>query len=424
MTKHGRSVLVGAILALLAPWMAVPVPAQEPMRIAAVVNDDVVSVYDLASRTRLALLAAGLPDTAENRRRLQPQVLRTLIDEKIQSQEAARQNITVSDAEMRDAIERIEQNNRMPPGGLEAFIRQTGVERSAVMAQVRAGVIWQKLINRRFRNTLQVGEDEVDEQLARLREAQGTTEYLLAEIFLTVDSPDQEEEVRQAAMNIGEQIARGAPFPEMARQFSRSASAATGGDVGWVSQSLLDPQIESVIAQTPNNRITLPLRSVGGYYVYLVRGRRTIAASAPEQATISLRQLLLPIEPGAGPADLEAGKQLAQTLRESVSGCEDLERVAQELRVPLPSDVQTLRIGDLAPRFRDMVRSLKAGQASEPAQVDQGLLLLMVCTREDAPSNFPSREEISEALLRQRLDLASRRLLRDLRRAAIVDVRA
>jgi peptidyl-prolyl cis-trans isomerase SurA len=131
----------------------------------------------------------------------------------------------------------------------------------------------------------------------------------------------------------------------------------------------------------------------------------------------------MPLERNASQADIQSQTALAETVRESVSGCADLGRVAKELGVPPPTDPQQLRIGDLAPRIREIVTPLKVGEASAPVRVDPGLLMLMVCVREDPPSNLPSREDISENLLRQRLDVLSRRYLRDLRRAAFVDVR-
>ncbi len=397
--------------------------AQETQRIAAVVNDEVISLYDLVNRTRLAIMASGLPDTPETRRRVQPQVLRGLIDEKIQTQEAARQNITATEADMQSAIAVIERNNNMPPGGLEQVIANSGIEHSAVMGQIRASVLWQKLVTRRLRSTLQVGDDEVDEQIARLKAAQGTPEYLLAEIFLAVDSPEQEDEVRQAALGLTEQLRRGAPFRDMARQFSQNASAAAGGDIGWVQGGTMESDVEAAIEKTPPGQLTEPIRAVGGYYIYAVRQRRIIAAASPNDTTVTLVQMLIPFEAGAAPAELEAHKSLAETVREAVSGCADLKRVAEELGVPPPTDPQQLRVGDLAPRIRDVVLPLKVGEASPPIEIDRGLLLLMVCQREDAPSNMPTREEITENLLRQRLDLLSRRYLRDLRRAAFVDVR-
>jgi peptidyl-prolyl cis-trans isomerase SurA len=403
--------------------VAVPVSAQETLRIAAVVNDEVISVYDLVNRTRLALLSTGLPDNPDTRRRLQPQVLRGLIDERIQSQEAAKQNITATEDDMNEAVAKIEQNNRMPPGGLKQVIQQSGIEMSTVMSQIRANLVWQKLVTRKLRNTLQIGDDEIDEQLQRFKDASGTPEYWLSEIFLGVDTPEQDEDVRQTAVGLTEQLRRGVSFPDMARQFSQSASAATGGDIGWVQGGTLDNDLEAAISQAQPGHITEPIRSVAGYYIYAVRQRRTIAAASPDDAKVTLVQLLLPLDRNAGQADIDSQTALAETVRETVSGCADLGRVAKELNVPPPTDQQQLRIGDLAPRIRDVVRPLKVGEASAPMRVDPGLLMLMVCVREDAPSNLPSRDDIAENLVRQRLDGLARRYLRDLRRAAFVDVR-
>jgi peptidyl-prolyl cis-trans isomerase SurA len=416
-------VVLFVLLSSVATGLISLAQAQEVQRIAAIVNDEVISLYDLVSRTRLALLTTGLPDTPENRRRMQPQVLRALIDERIQAQEAARQNITVSDADMADAIRRVEENNRMQRGGLEALIRDLGAERSAILSQIRAGVMWQKLVNRKLRSSLQVGEDEIDEQVALLKSAQGTAEYLLAEIFLAVDTPDQEDEIRQAAMGIAEQVRRGAPFASVARQFSQSASAAAGGDIGWVRQGTLEQQVEAVVEAMQPGQMTEPLRSVGGYYIYALRNRRTVAGASPEETKVAIRQMLIPLERSAAAAEVESHEQLAQAVRDSVSGCDDLERVAKEMGVPPPTQPQQLRLGELAPRIREAVTPLKVGEASAPIKIDQGLLMLMLCSREEPPSNLPSRDDIAEGLLRQRLDLAARRYLRDLRRAAFVDVR-
>jgi peptidyl-prolyl cis-trans isomerase SurA len=401
---------------------AAPLSAQD-LRIAAVVNDEVISVYDLVNRTRLAVISTGLPDTAETRRRLQPQVLRGLIDERIQSQEAAKQNISATEEDMAGAIAKIEQNNRMPPGGLEIAIKNSGIENSTVMAQIRANVLWQKLVARKLRSTLQVGEDEIDEQMARLQAAQGSTELLLGEIFLSVDAPEQDDDVRQTAQGLADQLRQGVNFPDMARQFSQSASAATGGDIGWVESGTLDDDIQKAVNEIQPGQITDPIRSVAGYYIYALRQRRTMAAASADDAKVSLVQLLLPLERGASESEIGSQMALAETVRETVSGCADLGRVAKELGVPPPTDPQELRIGDLAPRIREVVTPLKVGEASAPMRVDPGLLMVMVCVRQDAPSNMPSRDDISESLMRQRLDVLARRYLRDLRRASFVDVR-
>lgn len=424
LTMWNMARFFAGLLLLAACWTVSPARAQDLQRIVAVVNDDVISMYDLATRTRLNIASSGLEDNAAVRRQVQPQTLRALIDERLQAQEAQRLNLSVSQAEIDSAINRIEQQNRMQPGQLDSFLNNAGLNRTVLGAQIRAQLLWQKVVNRRLRSSLEIGADEIDEQLDRLKSNQGQTEYLLAEIFLSVDSPDQDEEVRQNGMNLIEQMRRGAGFSGLAQQFSQSASAGAGGDIGWVARGQLEKDVEDIVDQLRPMNVSEPIRTIGGYYIYLLRQRRVVAGPSPDDAKIQLSQFLLPVDAGASEADLNTQKEMAATLRETVGGCADLPRLAKEMGVPEPAEMQSLRVGDLAPNLRPVIADLKVGEFSPPLRTEQGLMLLMVCVREEAPSNLPTREEVTDTLTRQRLDLMARRYLRDLRRAAVVDVRA
>src|SRR5712692_5965603 len=101
---------------------APPPPGQAPeMRIAAVVNDEVISVFDVASRMRMVMISSNIADTPETRQRIGPQVLRSLIDEKLELQEAKRQNVTATDGEVNNALQQIEKQNNMKAGQLNEF---------------------------------------------------------------------------------------------------------------------------------------------------------------------------------------------------------------------------------------------------------------------------------------------------------------
>ena len=121
---------------------------------------------------------------------------------------------------------------------------------------------------------------------------------------------------------------RGTPFPALALQFSQSTSAANGGDIGWIEQGTLDDTAEATIRAVNPPQVTPPIRSIGGYYIYGVRARRTIAQASPEDITVEVAQLRLPIERGPR-ADQQALLDLAEQVRSTVSGCDDLRRVAE-----------------------------------------------------------------------------------------------
>jgi len=392
-------------------------------RIAAVVNDDVVSVYDINNRLNLVLATSGMPNNPEVRDRLRPQVMRTLIDERLELQEAKRINALATDADVQAAIGRIESANRMPPGTLVPALTREGISVDSLNQQIKAGLSWQKVVERQLRPSLGVGDDEIDEVLDRIKADKGTTEYLLAEIYLAVDSPDQDAEIHNRMLDMIEQMHRGTAFSAVAQQFSQAASASQGGDIGWVERGQLDPEVQKAIEDMDINHATMPIRTPTGYYVYLLRDKRTLAAANPEDATVTLAQLVLPLEPGATADDIKAQKELANTVRQDVKGCDDLKHAAGELHVEYADPTPDLKIRDLNPAIRPAVLNLKVGEASEPLQSDTGITLVMVCDRQDPPEQMPSRDQIADNLTRQRLDLIARRYLSDLRRQAFIDVR-
>lgn len=426
MTQLRLSLIAGLLSAFLCALLAAdmaPVQAQNVQRIAAVVNDDVISIFDLEQRMFLVMATSGIPDSPEVRRRMQPQVMRSLIDERLQMQEAQRISATVTDKEVEEAVGRIERANGMPPGTLYVELDRQGASRTALQMQIKATLAWNKVINRRLRPSLQIGEDEIDDVLARINASKGSTEYLLAELFLSVETPDQEDEVRQRLEELVDQMRRGTSFAAMAQQFSQAASASVGGDIGWIERGQLDDDVVKAIDGLARGSATEPLRTPTGFYIYLLRDKRVLAVSAAEDAMVTFAQLILPLEADLGPSEVEAQKELAQTVRESVKGCDDLKRAATELHVEFAEPTSNLRIGDLNPAIRPTVTDLKVGEASAPIQNDSGVTLMMVCDRKEAASTMPNREDLGDNLTRQRLDLVARRYLRDLRRQAFIDIR-
>jgi peptidyl-prolyl cis-trans isomerase SurA len=391
---------------------AAPAPAQQHFdegsegqveRIAAVVNDDVVSVYDINNRLNLVLATSGMPNSPEVQERLRPQVMRTLIDERLELQEAKRINALATDADVQAAIGRIESANHMPPGSLVPALTREGISVDSLNQQIKAGLSWQKVVERQLRPSLGVGDDEIDEVLDRIKAEKGTTEYLLADMI--------------------EQMHRGTAFSAVAQQFSQAASASQGGDIGWVERGQLDPEVQKAVDEMDINHATMPIRTPTGYYIYLLRDKRTLAAANPEDATVTLAQLVLPLEAGATADDIKSQKELAETVRQDVKGCDDLKHAAGELHVEYADPTPDLKIRDLNPAIRPAVLNLKVGEASEPLQSDTGITLVMVCERQDPPDQMPSRDQIADNLTRQRLDLIARRYLSDLRRQAFIDVR-
>jgi peptidyl-prolyl cis-trans isomerase SurA len=404
-------------------------PAPQPpgdqnaeIRIAAVVNDEVISVADLQSRLRMVMLSSNFPDSQETRQRIAGQVLRTIVDEKLQMQEAKRQNVTATDDEIKKAISQIEKQNNMQPDQLDAVLKAHGIDRGSLVDQLTASIVWAKLVRRLVSQTNVVSDEEIDEASKRM--SANEPQSRVAEIFLAVDNPQQDDEVRRLAERLIEQMKRGARFSAVAQQFSQSATAAVGGDLGWLRPEQLSPDLAKAVTQMRPGELSPPIRSGAGYYLLLVLDRRTGRSdSSTDEAVLHLVQVVFPLPPQPSEAMRRAALSEAASAKASAKNCEEMLKIGKEKGSPQLSSEGRLRVSQISPAVRNIVAELQVGQASQPIVQKNGVGVIMVCEKAAPNATMPSRDEIADQLARQRAENLARRYLRDLRRTAFVDVR-
>ena len=248
--------------------------AQDAFRPAAVVNDEVISVLDLAMRVRLAIVGAGVRDTQEARRRLTPQVLNGLINERLQLQEAERLDISITDDQVAAALQQIATQNNMTEGQFLGMLRNRGIIPTTLIDQIRAQIAWQTVIQRRLRPTIAISNEEIQEVVSRLEARQGSVQRRISEIFVAVESAAKEDEALANANRLLEQLRAGANFSGLARQFSQSSTARLGGDLGWVRDGELAEELNTALFQMGPGDISAPIRTPSGFYILLLRDMR------------------------------------------------------------------------------------------------------------------------------------------------------
>ena len=369
------------------------------------------------------MASSKLKDSPDVRRRLAPQVLRGLIDEKLKMQEARRLDIQVDDADIDNALARIARQNNLDVAEMDALLASQGINKTSLIQRIESEIAWVRVVGRRFGNTIQVGDEEVDEALAGIEKSKGQPEHRVAEIFLPVDNPTREDDVRVLADRMIQQIRGGGDFAALAQSFSQSASAAVGGDLGWVALGQLPPEIDSALSAMKPGQVAQPIRTLSGYYIVFLIDRRSGAGLGEPEVTVALHQLFVPLAADAGTAETDSQTQLARTMAETAKDCADMDRLSQESGSPLSGSLGTVSVSNLPAHIQDAVRELPVGTASQPIRSEQGLLVLMVCERHEQDRAGDLRDNIRNQLMDRRIAAAARRYLRDLRRAAFVDVR-
>ncbi len=404
--------------------------------IAATVNDESISEYEIRQRMALYLATSGLHNlTDEQKKRVRGQILEQLEDEKLQLQEAQKKKITVSPVEVDKRINMMMSENHFTIDQLRKTLASAGASEDALRAQITASIAWQKAVQDEYQDRVNVTPEMVSAEMKHNAEGANKPHFHVFEIFLPVDNPEQDEKVHKDAQEIETQLHQGAPFQLVARQFSQHPTAASGGDIGWVYMGQMAPELNQVLAKMETGDISPPVRSTGGWYILRLQERQEPAGTKIQQvdaaptgpdSTLPLARLLLPMPPQAPKAEMDRVLTVAGQIRERTMKCGQLEEFHKQLPGSVYNDLGTMKLSELAPQMRDALLKTKAGEVAEPFTDEAGVEVIARCDkREPVRTAYkpPTREEVENQLFQQQISAMARRYLRDLRRSANIQLR-
>ncbi|WP_431281728.1 peptidylprolyl isomerase [Humitalea sp. 24SJ18S-53] len=404
-----------------APLSTSPASAQTN-RILAVVNGDVVTQADVTSRARLFALNSGAAGAGAGfTERLSAPILRLLVDERLRAQEVARRRVPVTDGDVAESITDIERRNNVPPGGLVRQLRGAGVEPRTLFEQIRVQIGWSRLLRALLGQQATPGETEVNEFIAARNARTGQPEFLVSEIFIPLDDPTREPEVRRFAEDVIAQLRSGVPFPIAATQFSQSQTALAGGDMGWVNADQLDPDAAALAQRMPVGAISNAIRVPGGFQILALRQRRETGV---QNATVlSIRQAFLPFQGTLDPANpTQQQRDTVERAGRITGGCPAVEVAARGS--PRPADPGPVAMENLPPPLRTILSGLAPGRVSQPLITPDGVLVIAVCERQTRNMAEVTPDVARQLITRDRLENISRQQLREARRRAQIEIRA
>lgn len=437
-TGHiSRFATLGLIVALLTSVPAVlpyaaPVPPTHPaqapsdVRIAAVVNGDVITNVDVEDRAKLFALSTGQPISPDVLARLRPQILRQLVDERLRIQEAQRRKVVIQDKQIAEAIHSIEERNNLPPGTLRQKLAADGISLRTLVDQIRTQLAWIQVIREQLGPQSVVTQAQVAERQHVLEQETGKPEYHVAEIIIPIEDPANAADAQRFAETVITQLRAGAPFSVVAAQFSQSQNALEGGDLGWIEPSRLDPAVARVVDEMPPGAVSNPIRIPGGIAIVTLMAKRDVGR---EMGTmLSIRQVFLPFTAPLNPqTPTEQQRQMLQKARSistSVHSCDQMEEVAKANPSPHPVNPGDVRLETVSPpAFKQLLSTIPVGQVTQPLVSNDGITLMVVCSREEKNLATGDPQALRAQIVEERAELAARQLEQSLRRQATIDIR-
>lgn len=410
-----------------------PAPAPvsyTPMRpmsesIAAIVNDDVISTYDLAQRMRLLIATTGVQPTQDTLPEFQKQALSALVDERLQLQELKRVEkdqkfpIILTDDEVHDEVADLAQQSNMNPDGLLAALKSQGIGQETLYEQIRAERSWEKWIRGRYGSRLRIGEDQIKATQDRMIAAASKPQYEVSEVFIDSGRTGGEDAAMKGATQLVAQLQQGAPFAAVARQFSASSTAAAGGDAGWISQGEMPAEVDAALEKLRPGQLSQPIPVKDGVYIIYLRDKRAGAG----QTLVSLKQAAIALPATATDAEVAAARAKLMAVRAQIKDCKTLEATVGKTQGVIAGDLGEAETGDLLPEFAEAAKTLQPGELSQPIRTKVGLHVLAVCGKRAAGVAQIDHDQIENRLTGQQLNMIARRYMRDLRNSATIEER-
>ncbi|MCF8707058.1 peptidylprolyl isomerase [Rhizorhapis sp. SPR117] len=387
----------------------------------AIINGEIVTGTDIDQRLALIITANGGKIADEEKERLRLQVLRNLIDETLQIQEAKAHDIVVDRAEVEQSYARVAQNFGQSPDHFTEYLRQHNSSPASIKRQIEGELAWGRLLRRNVQPFVNVGEEEVQSIIERMKASKGEDEYRIGEIYLSA-TPENTQQILGNARNIIEQIKQGASFQAYARQFSEASTAAVGGDLGWVRLAQIPNELAVAAREMQVGQIAGPVPVPGGFSILLVMDKRKILTADPRDALLSLKQLSIAFPEGTTQAQASSRAGAFADATKKIQGCGTANDIAAQVGADVVDNDQ-VKIRDLPLPLQDMLVNLQVGEASPPfGSVKDGVRVLVLCGRDDPQdAGTPSFDQIMTQLEDERVNKRARIYLRDLRRDAVID---
>lgn len=250
-------------------------------RVIAVVNDDVITQYELESTVDLVLKRYGQEIPPGERARIAGEArkvfLDRMIDDLLLKQEARRLGITVRDEEITNNIQESLQRRKMSIEDLQQVLVKEGSNYEKYREATRNDLIKMKIMQREIRPRVSVTNEEIGLFYEEHRdEYEGKLRVRMQMIFLPIpvgSDPAVKEQQSAKAQTIMKRSRAGEPFEGLANEFA-PANPRTGGDIGYVEKGTLNPAIEEVAFGLKSGEISDVIETPQGFYIIRALDRR------------------------------------------------------------------------------------------------------------------------------------------------------
>lgn len=403
-----------------------PLPAD---RIVAVVNDDVITLFELRTRLDLALTQLKQQGTPlPPREVLEKQMLERLVMDKVQLQFARESGVRVDDAQLEQTIQRIAANNKMSMAQFRDALQKDGIPFAKFREDIRNEVTIARVREREVESKIAISEGEIDNYLSGDSAKSGESEqYEVAHILLRSPesaSPEQIQKLKAKSDLVLERLAKGEDFSQLAAAYSDAPDGLQGGSLGMRSLDRLPAIFSEVVAKLKVGEVAPVLRSPNGFHIVKLVSKRGGAATPAVQQT-RVRHILIRVNEVVSESDAKHKLEgLSDRIKHGAKFEELAKLFSQDGTAPKGGDLGWIYPGDTVSEFERAMNQLQPGELSQPVQSPFGFHLIEVLERRVQDVSADRQRAAARQVLRERkMDEAYQDWLRQARDRAYVELR-
>ncbi len=240
--------------------------------VVAKVNNHVITFSDLEDRYNFVISESKIKiNSSEERRLLLNQIVDKMIDEELIRQEGEKLNINLSDPEIDAVMESLAERQKKNIASLKKYFANKKLSFSSYRNQIKADLVWSQIISGAVKSRIKITDSEIKEFLEQQKLNTDITKFLIAEIFI----PD-EKDAKFLATKLVAELKHGANFKTIVKQFSRSPTSESNGELGWVSRADVDVKIYDAILGLEKNEYSDPVFLTDGYYIFKLLDKKSV----------------------------------------------------------------------------------------------------------------------------------------------------
>jgi peptidyl-prolyl cis-trans isomerase SurA len=366
------------------------------------VNDQVVTRYELDQRIAFMTLLQQPGD-------IEAEALKTLIEDRLRFSLAKQFGVVLPPEQIESGMAEFASRANLSVEEFVAAIGQAGVEPQAFRDFVEAGIIWREIVRAKFGPSTTVSEADIDRALAGFKPV-SALQLALSEIVLPAAGAERVNALA-LARKLRAQSTTTEAFAEAARAHSKGRTARSGGVLGWMPARDLPKDAVAPIRALAPGQVSTPVVSETEVRLYFLRETREEPLRGTPAPVVDYAEFLIPDD---GNADAEWAR-----VRGRVDRCDDLYAVAQGL--PADRLTRAKRVSTDLPRDTAAVLTLMdPGETNLQIRRGGWRVMMMLCSRQAAEDQTPTREQVRIQLLNQRLQAQAELFLEELRTEAVI----